>query len=164
MTFVHRCECGKEIGSASNRCLACHTAASERERTERRIRIAALWAEGLSMAQIASEMGRASKASVSVEMQRMRAAGWELPYRQAGPRKGGKGPPRVPPLTKAQVSQRLSSAILAGKVTRPDACARCGQQGPVDGHHHDYSKPLDVEWLCRPCHMTHHRQMEREAA
>lgn len=51
-------------------------------------------------------------------------------------------------------------AINRGALIRPDVCNRCGQSpGPAkDGrsqlhaHHHDYAKPLEVEWLCVPCH------------
>lgn len=50
----------------------------------------------------------------------------------------------------------------------PEPCFGCGSE-EVEMHHHDYSKPLDVEWLCRPCHMELHklegiRPGEREAA
>lgn len=40
-------------------------------------------------------------------------------------------------------------------------CEKCGSP-KSQMHHHDYSKPLEVEWLCRPCHMTLHRQEEFE--
>lgn len=39
----------------------------------------------------------------------------------------------------------------------PDNCSKCGAIGPVDGHHEDYSKPLEVLWLCRPCHANIHQ-------
>lgn len=35
---------------------------------------------------------------------------------------------------------------------------RCGTDKNVHGHHHDYSKPLDVEWLCSTCHGIEHRK------
>ena len=28
----------------------------------------------------------------------------------------------------------------------------------VQGHHEDYSKPLEVEWMCIPCHRKYHRR------
>jgi hypothetical protein len=36
----------------------------------------------------------------------------------------------------------------------PQSCA-CGCTD-VEMHHADYSRPLDVEWVCRPCHLELH--------
>lgn len=49
----------------------------------------------------------------------------------------------------------LNSAILDGKITR-GPCEVC-RKPDADGHHDDYSKPLDVRWLCRQHHKDHHR-------
>lgn len=38
----------------------------------------------------------------------------------------------------------------------PSPCEQCGDE-KSQAHHHDYSKPLDVTWLCYSCHMAHHR-------
>lgn len=47
----------------------------------------------------------------------------------------------------------LHTAIKNGTIVKPTRCERCGNLANyLEGHHHDYSKPLDVEWLCRPCH------------
>lgn len=47
----------------------------------------------------------------------------------------------------------LKEAIRKGQLTRPTECSRCGITDPkINGHHHDYTKPLDVEWLCYRCH------------
>lgn len=43
-------------------------------------------------------------------------------------------------------------AIAAGLLVRPKTCQECGASGRIAAHHPDYSKPLDVEWLCRSCH------------
>jgi hypothetical protein len=34
-------------------------------------------------------------------------------------------------------------------------CAACGDP-KSEMHHHDYAKPLEIEWLCRKCHMRLH--------
>lgn len=53
--------------------------------------------------------------------------------------------------SKDHARHTLWYAIKTGKV-KPQPCEVCGH--PVtEGHHHDYSKPLDVKWLCFPCHM-----------
>lgn len=36
-------------------------------------------------------------------------------------------------------------------------CEECGVC-EVHAHHTDYSKPLDVRWLCAPCHIRGHWQ------
>jgi len=35
-------------------------------------------------------------------------------------------------------------------------CLRCGSVEKLERHHFDYSKPLDVVTLCRPCHALIH--------
>lgn len=41
-------------------------------------------------------------------------------------------------------------------------CERCGYAVGVHAHHEDYSKPLDVIWLCRSCHGARHREINAE--
>lgn len=52
----------------------------------------------------------------------------------------------------------LNISVRDGKVRRPDSCQSCGAVGMVYGHHVDYAKPLDVEWLCADCHGERHRR------
>lgn len=44
--------------------------------------------------------------------------------------------------------------LRRGKILRKP-CVLCGAKAQM--HHPDYSKPLEVVWLCRPCHMDVHR-------
>jgi len=55
---------------------------------------------------------------------------------------------------KAQTA--VGNAVRDGKLAR-GACVECGEAEMVVGHHHDYSKPLDVIWMCRTCHGVEHR-------
>jgi hypothetical protein len=55
----------------------------------------------------------------------------------------------------------VSREIRAGKLEKKP-CAFCGTSEPVEAHHHDYAKPLDVTWLCKPCHRRFHA-LERMA-
>lgn len=50
-----------------------------------------------------------------------------------------------------------NSAIRSGKLVRPDACSDCGKKCVPHGHHHDYSLPLTVTWLCPMCHINWHK-------
>lgn len=66
---------------------------------------------------------------------------------------------RYPEKTKAR--RVFAKALQTGKLVKPASCEDCGvrPEKTIDlhGHHHDYSKPLDVEWLCRACHGKRHR-------
>lgn len=57
---------------------------------------------------------------------------------------------------KKNVHQKVYLAVKAGKLIRPEACSKCGYTGRITGHHHDYSKPYEVEWLCVSCHKLLH--------
>ena len=50
----------------------------------------------------------------------------------------------------------LYSRIRSGEVIKPEICEKCGSGGKIHGHHHDYTKPLDVVWLCPLCHAKEH--------
>jgi len=47
----------------------------------------------------------------------------------------------------------VANAVRDGRLTKLP-CAHCGDP-KSQTHHHDYSKPLDVEWLCFRCHREH---------
>ena len=57
---------------------------------------------------------------------------------------------------KVDARKTMHKALCSGKLTKPENCTACGQTCTPDGHHSDYSKPLEVVWLCRPCHSKEH--------
>jgi hypothetical protein len=50
----------------------------------------------------------------------------------------------------------VNNAVQWGRIIKPTICETCKTTACLDGHHPDYSKPLDVVWLCKPCHATIH--------
>ncbi len=48
-------------------------------------------------------------------------------------------------------------AVRTGNLIRPDMCSECSRKCKPEGHHDDYSKPLEVIWLCTECHGKRHR-------
>lgn len=63
-------------------------------------------------------------------------------------------------MSHADAYRKVRAAIVSGLLIRPKTCNRCGIEPPpcsdgrsrIQAHHHDYSKPLDVEWICSKCH------------
>lgn len=48
-------------------------------------------------------------------------------------------------------------AVRSGRIVKPASCERCGTvTDRLDAHHSDYSRTLDVVWLCRSCHSAAH--------
>jgi len=70
-------------------------------------------------------------------------------YRQASPEK-------------RKAHQAVNNAVRDGRLQKLP-CAFCGATERLEAHHHDYSKPLDVTWLCSGCHSRFHA-LERMAA
>ena len=60
---------------------------------------------------------------------------------------------------KARARSKIYDARKRGAIVRPDVCEACGKKCAPDAHHDDYSKVLEVRWLCRRCHMALHRRM-----
>jgi hypothetical protein len=60
-----------------------------------------------------------------------------------------------------EIMRRLKSSSL---MPRPDQgtcspCKNCGSVIGVHAHHDDYSKPLDVMWLCPLHHKERHKEL-----
>jgi hypothetical protein len=58
---------------------------------------------------------------------------------------------RCPEKTRAR--NAVSNAIRDGRLKRRP-CVHCGSLR-VQAHHHDYSRPLDIVWVCFTCHREH---------
>lgn len=56
-----------------------------------------------------------------------------------------------------RAEQMVTKAVRCGRLI-PAPCEQCGGT-PTEAHHDDYSKPLDVRWLCRLCHAGHHHPL-----
>jgi hypothetical protein len=57
--------------------------------------------------------------------------------------------------------KRAAHLLVQGAVSRKEivkgVCEVCGA-AKVEAHHDDYTKPLEVRWLCRKHHAEHHRK------
>lgn len=57
---------------------------------------------------------------------------------------------------KVRARKALNHAVAAGRVV-PQPCGECSAP-KAQAHHDDYSKPLQVRWLCAGCHSKLHNQ------
>lgn len=63
---------------------------------------------------------------------------------------------------KRAAHRALYRAILAGKIIKSNCCSLCGKtECNIEGHHYDYSKPLNVIWVCTECHGKLHRKYNK---
>ncbi len=54
----------------------------------------------------------------------------------------------------------VARAIRSGALVR-QPCSRCNDPKSV-AHHEDYDKPLEIMWLCQPCHKQRHKELKEE--
>lgn len=53
---------------------------------------------------------------------------------------------------KYKAQNLINNALKNKKLTKPDKCEICNSNFHIHGHHNDYSKPLEVIWICAKCH------------
>lgn len=87
-----------------------------------------------------------------------------LPCRNAFRREWRKTHPMTPGQKKKDTARSYAGVYKRrGKLQRLP-CECCGDPDS-QMHHEDYDKPLDVVWLCRPCHLQLHvRETSRKDA
>ncbi len=59
---------------------------------------------------------------------------------------------------KRRTYRYVQAALRSGLIVRPESCSSCGWTGKPEAHHEDYSKPLEIIWLCDLCHGLRHRE------
>lgn len=177
--------CGETMGRTSTLCRSCRAASVSNEHDN--AVLVELWARGESISTIAAALDTTTN-SLGVRIHKLRARGYDLPYRR---RVFLNGEPVYPDLevrehrpTQVSVLDLNTKELLArarrrdkmrarhvlhaaedrGEVLRPDSCSRCGVEARIEAHHPDYSRPLDVEWLCVECHRIAHAPNAKAAA
>lgn len=53
-------------------------------------------------------------------------------------------------------------AVSKGIIIKPKKCEVCNLVKILQGHHEDYSKPLEVIWLCWTCHAQADKELEQK--
>lgn len=56
----------------------------------------------------------------------------------------------------------INLQIKLGKLIRPSQCEACINGHRIEAHHDDYTKPLEVMWLCTRCHRARHSKLKAE--
>ena len=79
--------------------------------------------------------------------------GESLPYREAKRRYRSRHPHKV------AAHMAVRSAVRQGKLAK-STCEVCGCSD-AHAHHDDYSRPLDVIWLCKKHHEARHVELRR---
>lgn len=64
---------------------------------------------------------------------------------------------------KEMARRQIFLQVRSGRLV-PLPCNRCGstkgRRGHTEAHHKDYSKPLEIEWLCTLCHVVADKELK----
>ena len=58
--------------------------------------------------------------------------------------------------SRTRARAEVRAALRARELINPGVCENCKRCLKVEAHHDDYSKPLNIRWLCRRCHLGWH--------
>lgn len=75
-------------------------------------------------------------------------------------RRKGQAQARPDPV-KAKARSLVHAALRNGHLVKPACCEKCKSKPAsrdLQAHHKDYSKPLEVVWLCTTCHGVTYRK------
>ena len=65
---------------------------------------------------------------------------------------------------KKTVNMYLANAVRGNRIIKPLFCEHCNNSGiALEGHHSNYLEPLNVVWLCKPCHGKEHKRLNEIA-
>jgi len=67
-------------------------------------------------------------------------------------------------INKLKVIKQVNYAVRIGKLIKPKYCSSCNKKKRLYGHHIDYSKALEVIWLCGSCHKLLHNKLKSESS
>ncbi len=81
---------------------------------------------------------------------------WTKEYRIRAIYEYNRRPDQIP---KMNARYALRYAVITGKLEKKP-CEVCSEP-KSEGHHEDYSKPLEVVWLCRPHHAGLHKELRK---
>ena len=81
-------------------------------------------------------------------------------YRAYDRKRGNRQPPEYNKEYRSKFPNKYKSHTMVGNAIRngklfPEPCVECGEQ-KTHAHHDDYSKPLNVRWMCAACHRQWH--------
>ena len=63
---------------------------------------------------------------------------------------------------KTKAHYLVNKALDNGTISKPSECEVCNRPNKrIIGHHDDYSKPLDVKWVCPGCHQNFHGKIRK---
>lgn len=89
--------------------------------------------------------------NVSCRLYRETEAG-KLAGRRAGAMKRSRDREKI------KARSAVSNALRDGRLNKPKLCSQCRTTGPLEAHHRDYCKPLEIVWVCPVCHRAIHME------
>lgn len=68
---------------------------------------------------------------------------------------------RIHTTPEGRARKAVYMALKRGELIRLNKCQMCNKECKPQAHHSDYSKPLEVIWVCTICHGGIHRTLNR---